>query len=109
MGLRSGLIPTSAISTSSQKDSEDSLDTVRLGNSKVWVAARNDTAPWIEIEFPSSKHRLIDQSLIIPKSLLEGNAKTLTGFLIRGEITEILVKYDTLSSKAINYAGNVST
>lgn len=107
MGLRNGLIPTSAISSSSQKNSDESLDTVRLGNSQLWVAARNDIAPWIEIQFPSGKSLFIDHSYITAKLLLSGNAKTLTGLEIRGEITEIVVQYDTLTTTAINYSENV--
>ena len=107
MGLRNGLIPTSAISSSSQKSSDESLDTVRLGNSQLWVAARNDTAPWIEIQFSSGKSLFVDHSYITPKLLFPGNAKILTGLEIRGEITEIIVQYDTLTSTAINYSENV--
>jgi hypothetical protein len=55
MGLRSGSIPTSDISISSQKSATESIDTVRLGNSKVWVADSKDSSPWIEIHFSQSK------------------------------------------------------
>jgi hypothetical protein len=34
-------------------------------------------------------------------------AKTLTGFVIRGEASEIHIQYDTLSIKNINYIENV--
>jgi hypothetical protein len=54
MGLRNGLIPTSDISVSSQKNPDDTVDAVRLGNSKIWVAATNDSSPWIEVDFPES-------------------------------------------------------
>jgi len=55
MGLRNGFIPTNDISVSSQNTIEDTLDTVRLGNSNLWVAALNDSSPWIEIRFSQSK------------------------------------------------------
>lgn len=53
LGLRNGDIPTSAISASTQKDSRETLDTVRLGNPTYWVAAKDDVTPWIEINFSS--------------------------------------------------------
>lgn len=34
-------------------------------------------------------------------------AKNLTGFEIRGDVTEITIQYDTLSAKNINYTENV--
>ena len=34
-------------------------------------------------------------------------AKTLTGFQIRGEVTQIQVTYDTLTGTDIPYSGNV--
>ncbi|CAF2003035.1 unnamed protein product [Rotaria magnacalcarata] len=88
MGLRNGFIPTSDIYVSSNKEAGNTLDTIRLGNAKYWVAASGDLTPWIEIRFSSN------------------NAKTLTGFQIRGEITEINVQYDTLTAKNINYTHN---
>ncbi|CAF4582630.1 unnamed protein product, partial [Rotaria sp. Silwood1] len=88
MGLRNGFIPTSDISVSSQKEPDQTLDSVRMGNPKLWVAARDDLKPWIEIRFS------------------QNGAKTLTGFQTRGEITAINIQYDTISSKNIDYAEN---
>ncbi|CAF2802982.1 unnamed protein product [Rotaria sp. Silwood2] len=88
MGLRNGIIPTSDISVSSQKDADQTLDTVRMGNPKLWVADRNDIIPWIEVRFSKN------------------SAKTLTGFQVRGEVTEINIRYDTISSKQIDYTEN---
>ncbi|CAF0996864.1 unnamed protein product [Rotaria sordida] len=88
MGLRNGLIPTSDISVSSKKDPDQILDTVRMGNPKLWVAARNDSKPWVEVRFSKN------------------SAKTLTGFQIRGEVTEIHIQYDTISRKQIDYVKN---
>lgn len=56
MGLENGLIPTSDISVSSQKNPEATLESVRMGNAKAWLAARNDTSPWVEIRFPKRKN-----------------------------------------------------
>lgn len=54
LGLRDGRIPTDDISVSSQKTLNETLDTVRLGNPKLWTAARDDEKPWIEICFLSN-------------------------------------------------------
>ncbi|CAF3426792.1 unnamed protein product [Rotaria socialis] len=88
MGLRNGFIPTSDIYASSYKEASNILDTIRLGNAKYWVAASDDLTPWIEIRFSPN------------------NTKTLTGFQIRGEITEINVQYDTLTAENIDYTHN---
>lgn len=53
MGLRNGAIPTTAILASSQKDSTETLDTIRLSYPTFWVAAKDDSEPWIEINFSS--------------------------------------------------------
>jgi hypothetical protein len=56
MGLRNGAIPTSDLSVSSQKSSNETVDSIRLGNSRIWVAARNDSSPSIEIRFSPGKN-----------------------------------------------------
>ena len=61
MGLRNGAIPTSAISVSSQKNSDDTVDAIRMDNSKLWVAARSDQSPSIEIRFPQSNDFLEEE------------------------------------------------
>jgi len=58
MGLENGLIPTSDILVSSQKNPQATIDAVRIGNAKAWLAARNDSAPWIEIRFSQRKNVL---------------------------------------------------
>jgi hypothetical protein len=55
MGLENGFIPTSNISVSSQKNPQATLESVRMGNAKAWLAARNDSSPWIEIFFSPRK------------------------------------------------------
>ncbi len=56
MGLENGLIPTSDISVSSQKNPQATLDSVRMGNAKAWLAARNDSSPWVQIGFSQRKN-----------------------------------------------------
>ena len=109
MGLRSGVIPTSAIAASSQKDPSETLDTVRLGNPTFWVAARDDVEPWIEI-LPSASSYLEQCGNQMLSAFLcpLGNPLTLSGFEIRGEPTEIYVQYDTLTTTNNAYADNVS-
>lgn len=65
MGLENNLIPSSDISVSSQKNTEDTIDSIRMNNAKLWVANSNDTLPWIQINFPRSKTFLFFLQLIV--------------------------------------------
>lgn len=87
MGLENGLIPSTSLFVSSQKNQEATINAVRMGYPQLWAASSVDEIPWIEIRLSSSK--------------------TLTGFEIRGTITVINIQYDTTSHKYNNYAQNV--
>jgi hypothetical protein len=56
MGLANGSIPTSDISVSSKNTPDETVDTIRMDNIKLWIPAHDDTLPWIEIRFPPSKN-----------------------------------------------------
>lgn len=56
LGLENGAIPSEDISISSKKSQELSVDAVRLGHSKVWTAATNDSKPTVTVNFPRSKN-----------------------------------------------------
>lgn len=55
LGVRSGAIPSSALSVSSRKDSNQVIDAMRLGYSQIWIARRDDISPWVQVEFPSGR------------------------------------------------------
>lgn len=88
LGLENGLIPTTDLSVSSQKNTEATINAIRMGYTQLWAAATSDQKPWIEIRFNQA-------------------GKTLTGFDIRGSVTIIDVQYDTLTQKNNNYTQNV--
>ncbi len=107
MGLENGFIPTSNISVSSQKNPQATVESVRMGNAKAWLAARNDSSPWIEILFSPRKETFFFDFNSKNNPLFLETAKNLTGFEISGDVTEITIQYDTLSAKNINYTENV--
>ncbi|CAF3508414.1 unnamed protein product [Didymodactylos carnosus] len=88
LGLRLGLIPTDYIQVSSNKVEGQSLDSVRLGNSQLWTAAKDDSNPWIQISFPLD------------------NAQTISGFEMTSDETQINVEFDTLTKRNIVYEDN---
>lgn len=59
MGLENNFIPSSDISVSSQKNPEQTVDSIRMNNAKLWVAASTDLLPWVEIRFSPGRNLFI--------------------------------------------------